>query len=109
MDKQALPRIVTDTNAGYLDPTLQLQACPVGARAGVSNYGVELVAYDVVREAFLDSRMTPRTIEYYEARGATPLILEFVREGNLAFMAPEKHDRIRGIVGKAFTRPRSAA
>ncbi len=106
MDKQELPRIVTDTDAGYLDPALQLQGCPFGAQAGISNYGVELMAYDVVRNAFLDPRMTPRTVEYYEARGATPTILEFVREGNLPFMAPDKHDRIRGIVGKAFSRAR---
>jgi cytochrome P450 len=106
MDKQPLPRVVTDTDAGYLDPSLQLQGCPVGARVGASNYGTELLSYDVVREAFLDGRMTPRTIDYYKARGATPTILEFVREGNLPFMEPEKHDRIRGIVGKAFTRAR---
>src|ERR1700716_1285754 len=106
MDRQALPRIVTDTDAGYLDPTLQLQGCPVGTRVGASNYGAELLSYDVVREAFLDARMTPRTIDYYKARGATPTILEFVREGNLPFMEPEKHDRIRGVVGKAFSRGR---
>jgi cytochrome P450 len=100
------PRLLTDTDEAYLDPNAQFRGCPVRPRIAESHYGTELLANDLVRDAFIDPRMTPRTAEYFEARGASPLILEFIREGNLNFMAREKHDRIRAIVGKAFTRAR---
>jgi cytochrome P450 len=99
-----LPEIITDSDTFLADPNGQL-GCP-RARIAKSHYGVELLAYDLVREAFLDPRMTPRNVAYFAERGASPLILEFLREGNLNFMAPEKHDRIRSVMGKAFTRPR---
>ena len=100
----SLPNLITDTDAAYLEPNAQFQGCPVRPRMARSNYGVELLSRDLVRGAFIDRRMTPRSVEYYEARGASPIILEFIREGNLNFMPPEKHDRIRVIFEKAFTR-----
>jgi cytochrome P450 len=106
MADNALPDLVTDTDAAYLDPNAQFRGCPTRPHMAKSHYGVELLSYDLVRDAFIDPRMTPRSVEYFKERGATPLILQFIGEGNLNFMPREKHDRIRGIVGKAFTRPR---
>ena len=106
MADQTLTDLVTDTDGAYLDPNAQFRGCPMRPQIARSRYGVELLGYELVRDAFRDPRMTPRTVEYFEARGATPLILEFIGEGNLNFMAREKHDRIRAIVGKAFTRGR---
>jgi cytochrome P450 len=106
MADPALPDLVTDTDAAYLDPNAQFRGCPARPHVARSHYGVELLSYDLVRDAFKDPLMTPRTVEYFRERGATPLILEFIGEGNLNFMAPDKHDRIRGVVGKAFTRTR---
>ncbi len=99
------PVIQTNSDAFYLDPDSVL---PPGPRPVVarSEYGVELLSYPVVRQAFRDRRMEPRDVAYFQSIGASELILEFIREGNLNFMAPDKHDRIRPILVKAFTTSR---
>jgi cytochrome P450 len=99
------PVIVTNSDAFYLDPDSVL---PKGPRPAVarSEYGIELLSYPVVRKAFRDRRMEPRDVAYFKALGANEIILEFIREGNLNFMAPDKHDRIRPILVKAFTTSR---
>jgi cytochrome P450 len=103
----ATPNIVSDTEAFLADPNGAL-GCP-RARMAKSHYGVELLSYDLVRNAFMDPRMTPRTLAYFKERGASPLIMEFLEQGNLNFTTPERHDRIRGVMGKAFTRTRIEA
>lgn len=104
-DNRGCPVITTNNDAFYLDPD---SALPEGARPVVatSEYGTELLSYTAVRQAFRDNRMHPRDAVYFEALGASDIILEFIREGNLNFMAPDKHDRIRPIVVKAFTTSR---
>lgn len=99
------PVIVTNSDSFYLDPD---SALPEGPRPAVarSEYGIELLSYPAVRQAFRDKRMQPRDAAYFEALGASELILEFIREGNLNFMAADKHDRIRPILVKAFTTSR---
>jgi cytochrome P450 len=99
------PVIVTNSDAFYLDPD---SALPAGPRPAIarSEYGFEFLSYPVVRQAFRDKRMQPRDLAYFEALGASDLILEFIREGNLNFMAADKHDRIRPILVKAFTNSR---
>lgn len=99
------PVIATNNDAFYLDPG---SAMPPGPRPEIatSEYGTELLSYPLVRNAFRDRRMHPRDAAYFEALGASEIILEFVREGNLNFMATDKHDRIRPIVIKAFTTSR---
>jgi len=104
MTEKRLPHLVTDTDDFLNDPASAL-GCP-RSRLGESRYGVEIFSYELARAAFHDRRMTPRNVDYFAARGASPLILEFIREGNLNFMAPEKHDRVRAVLGKAFTRTR---
>lgn len=101
-----LPVIETNNDAFYLDPNAPFAACSQRPPLAKSEYGTEVLSYDLVRDSFYDRRMTPRTVEYFEKLGASDLIVEFIREGNLNFMAPDKHDRIRAIVSKAFTRPR---
>jgi len=71
-----------------------------------SEYGYEFLSYPVVRKAFRDKRMQPRDVAYFKSIGASEIILEFIRDGNLNFMAPDKHDRIRPILVKAFTTSR---
>ncbi|MCB2046915.1 MAG: cytochrome P450 [Novosphingobium sp.] len=99
------PVIVTNSDAFYLDPD---SVMPEGPRPAVarSEYGFEFLSYPVVRQAFRDKRMQPRDLAYFEALGASEIILEFIRDGNLNFMSPEKHDRIRPILVKAFTTSR---
>ncbi len=99
------PVIVTNSDAFYLDPDSVLPAGPRPAIAR-SEYGIELLSYPVVRQGFRDKRMQPRDEAYFRSIGASELILEFIREGNLNFMAPDKHDRIRPILVKAFTTSR---
>jgi len=103
--KSECPVIVTNSDAFYLDPDSVL---PSGPRPAVarSEYGIELLSYPAVRQGFRDKRMQPRDEAYFRSIGASDLILEFIREGNLNFMAPEKHDRIRPILVKAFTTSR---
>lgn len=99
------PVIVTNNDAFYLDPD---SALPAGPRPAIarSEYGIEFLSYPVVREALRDKRMQPRNLAYFQSIGASELILEFIREGNLNFMAPDKHDRIRPILVQAFTTSR---
>ena len=99
------PVIVTNSDAFYLDPDSTL---PEGPRPAIarSEYGIEFLSYPVVRQGFRDKRMQPRDEAYFKSIGASELILEFIREGNLNFMAPDKHDRIRPILVKAFTTSR---
>lgn len=101
-DAKQCPVIHTNSDAFYLDPDSLL---PPGPRPEVarSEYGIELLSYPAVRQGFRDKRMQPRDAAYFEALGATEIIVEFIREGNLNFMAPDKHDRIRPILVKAFT------
>src|SRR5690606_2755439 len=102
------PVIVTNSDAFYLDPD---SAFPEGPRPSIatSEYGTEFLSYPLVRQAFRDKRMKPRDLAYFESIGASEVILEFIREGTLNFMAPDKHDRIRAIVVKAFTPSRIEA
>ena len=104
-DRGKCPLIVTNSDAFYLDPD---SALPPGPRPEIaeSEYGTELLSYPLVRQSFRDKRMHPRDVAYFEALGASEIILEFIREGNLNFMAPDKHDRIRPILVKAFTTSR---
>jgi len=104
-DTNECPVIATNSDAFYLDPDSVL---PPGPRPEIahSEYGIELLSYPVVRQAFRDRRMEPRDVAYFKALGASEIILEFIREGNLNFMAPDKHDRIRPILVKAFTNSR---
>lgn len=104
-DTPRCPAIVTNRDEFYLDPDSVL---PPGPRPDLatSEYGTELWSYPLVRQAFRDKRMHPRNAEYFEALGASEIILEFIREGNLNFMDPAKHDRIRPVLVKAFTTSR---
>ena len=104
-DPSQCPVIVTNSDAFYLDPD---SALPEGPRPAVarSEYGYEFLSYPVVRQAFRDKRMQPRDVDYFRSIGASEIILEFIRDGNLNFMAPDKHDRIRPILVKAFTTSR---
>jgi len=99
------PVIVTNSDEFYLDPD---SAMPPGPRPEVarSEYGIEFLSYPVVRQGFRDKRMQPRDLAYFKSIGASDIILEFIRDGNLNFMAPDKHDRIRPILVKAFTTSR---
>ncbi|MBV1917179.1 MAG: cytochrome P450 [Sphingomonadaceae bacterium] len=101
----AMPAIVTNSSKFYRDPD---SALPDGSRPALakSEYGTEFLSYPLVRQTFRDKRLEARNYEYFEALGASEIILEFIREGNLNFMAPDKHDRIRAIVVKAFTSSR---
>ena len=102
------PVIVTNSDTFYLDPDSALPAGP-RPKLAASEYGTEFLSYPLVRQAFRDKRMKPRDLAYFESIGASEIILEFIREGNLNFMAPDKHDRIRAIVVKAFTPSRIEA
>ncbi|WP_164857167.1 cytochrome P450 [Sphingomonas crocodyli] len=99
-----LTTIAAETDAFYRDPNA---VCPFsnGQRnpMATSIYGTEFLSYQAVRDGFRDKRMIARNVDYFRRVGASELVLEFIREGNLNFMAPDKHDRIRAIVLKAFT------
>lgn len=107
--RDKLPAVDTDSAEVYFDPDVAVAHCPARPRIAKSKYGFELRGYDMVRSAFRDPRLTPRTVEYYVDLGATPVILDFLRNGHLNFMEPERHDRIRSVISKAFTYQRIEA
>jgi hypothetical protein len=65
MASPAPPDLITDIDAAYLDANAQFGGCPTRPHIAKSHYSVELLAYDLVREAFEDPRMTPRSVEYF--------------------------------------------
>lgn len=108
LERGGCPVIVTNSDDFYLDPDSAFHDGP-RPKLATSEYGTEFLSYPLVRQAFRDKRMKPRDLAYFESIGASEIILEFIREGNLNFMAPDKHDRIRAIVVKAFTPSRIEA
>lgn len=105
MMKNGCPLAWVETNSDefYLDPNAVLGVGGERPSLANSEYGIEVLGFDLVRGAFRDKRLTPRDLAYFEQLGASPLILEFIRDGNLNFMSADKHDRIRPIIAKAMT------
>jgi len=95
--------IETNNDAFYLDPNRAFAGPGTRPPLARSEYGTEILSYALVHEAFRDGRLAPRNLEYFRRIGASPLVLELIREGNLNFMATEKHDRIRPIMASAFS------
>lgn len=104
-DETACPlrRVETNRDQFYLDPDSVIGNESGRLALALSEYGTEVLAFDLVRGSFRDKRLVPRDLAYFERLGASPLILEFIRDGNLNFMAADKHDRIRPVLAKAMT------
>jgi cytochrome P450 len=104
-----VPFIDTQIQAFYDHPNSLIGGAPGnrGARRVLARngMGVEIYAYDIVRECFRDNdkRLRPRTKEYFARRGASPLVLEYVSSGSVSFLDTDKHQRVRPILVKGFT------
>ena len=81
-----------------------------GARAArIPQMGtVMLLRYADVHAALLDRRLGAMGVRYYEQQGwSTGPYIEWVRR-TLVFLDPPDHDRLRALLGRAFT-PRQVA
>jgi cytochrome P450 len=102
-----LPYVDTQTAAFIDDPNALLgRGADRLAIARGSMGGTELLSYDLVRPCFRDKRFGNRSGAFYAQRGASPLIMEFIRDGNFNQMDPPDHARMRAILVKGFTPPR---
>lgn len=67
-----------------------------------SERGFELIRYDWVT-AFVNHPSLDRPhADHFEATGASPVVVAFVRDGLLVDMLRERHDPIRRVLNKAF-------
>lgn len=67
-----------------------------------SERGVEVLDYALASMLLKDRRLRPPSTEDYLAKGASDLLAEFVRHGDLLFMPEERHHTVRKIFAKGF-------
>ncbi|SNQ46567.1 Biotin biosynthesis cytochrome P450 [Frankia canadensis] len=103
---ETLPFVDTDSAAFMRDPAGA--SAEAGAVRGIARgpHGVEVFAYDQVRALLTDKRLRPPSAAYFQGRGATAPILEFINDGLLLMMDPARHEKLRKILVKGF-RPRT--
>ncbi|TAK68825.1 MAG: cytochrome P450 [Actinomycetota bacterium] len=73
-----------------------------GALLARSDRGVEVLSRDLVRDWFKDDRFRVPNVHDYAAKGGSELLTHFVEHGDLLFMSPERHRRVRQIFARAF-------
>ncbi len=101
-----LPFVDTDSDAFMRDPAGTLAGAGVTRGIARGPHGVEVFAYDQVRALLMDKRLRPPSAAYFQGRGATAPILEFINDGLLLMMDPDRHEKLRKILVKGF-RPRT--
>jgi cytochrome P450 len=87
-------------------------ADPVAVLAGLlrrghslarSHRGVEVLSYERVAALLNDSRFHTVDARHFAQKGAPGTLLRFVEDGLLLSMTPERHDRVRRVLARAFT------
>lgn len=102
----SLPYLDTQTRAFIENPNAELGTGAERIAMARTVFGTELYAYDLARLCFRDRRFGNRSAAYFAERGASPLIMTFIDNGNFNMMAPEQHARVRAVMVKGFTPPR---
>ena len=99
---ERLPYIDTDSPEYVLDPAGALRRAGVTDGIARGPHGVEVFGYEQVRSLLTDKRMRPPSAAYFQGRGATAPILEFINDGLLLMMDPARHERVRKVLVKGF-------
>jgi cytochrome P450 family 103 len=101
-DHGQLAYVDTDSANFARDPGGTLR--DAGVKGGIARgpHGVEVFGYTKVRELLADKRLRPPSAEYYQGRGATEPVLEFIRDGLLLMMDSARHEKIRRVMVKGF-------
>jgi cytochrome P450 len=73
-----------------------------------SHRGVELLTYAWVADLFNDTRFHTVDTRHFAQKGSPASLLSFVEDGLLLSMPPERHDRVRRVLARAFTLRRAA-
>jgi cytochrome P450 len=68
-----------------------------------SHRGVELLTYRWVASLFNDSRFHTVDTRHFADKGSPPSLMAFVQDGLLLSMEPDRHDRVRRVLARAFT------
>jgi cytochrome P450 len=68
-----------------------------------SHRGVEVLGYECVAGLLNDSRFHTVDARHFAQKGAPETLLRFVEDGLLLSMTPDRHDRVRRVLARAFT------
>ena len=87
----------------YPDPAGSLRHLRSEGGLARSVRGIEVLTYERAKQllAHLDVAATMR--DYYLSEGATPLVLNFIDNGLLAWIEGDRHRRIRAVLERAFS------
>lgn len=68
-----------------------------------SHRGIEVLSYRRVADLLNDPRFHTVDARHFAQKGSPPSLLAFVQDGLLLSMEPERHDRVRRVLARAFT------
>lgn len=86
MIASGLPMVNSQTEMFLNSPNSVIGATADRVRIARGGMGIELFSYKTVRDVFRDPTFTPRTGDYFRAKGATSLIQNYVESGMLTVM-----------------------
>jgi cytochrome P450 len=97
-----LPVVHTQTAEFISDPNSVVGRGADRPKVAQGDFGIEILDYELVRDCFRDKRLGNRNGRYFEKMGASPLVKEFIAQGNLNMFDPEQHARVRKVSVRAF-------
>ncbi|HEY3696810.1 cytochrome P450 [Phenylobacterium sp.] len=97
-----LPVVHTQTAEFISDPNSVVGRGDDRPLLAQGDFGVEVLDYELVQACFRDRRLGNRNGRYFEKMGASPLVKEFITQGNFNMFDPEQHDRVRKVSVRAF-------
>ena len=104
VEELPLPALDVLSEAYATDPTGQLRRLLADGHAMArSHRGVELLTYQWVADLLNDNRFHTVDTRHFAQKGSPPALLAFVQDGLLLSMDPERHDRVRRVLARAFT------
>jgi cytochrome P450 len=65
--------------------------------------GIEVLTYERAKELLAHSDVAATMRDYYISEGATPLVLDYIDNGLLAWVEGNRHRRIRAVLERAFS------
>ncbi|SNQ45781.1 Cytochrome P450 [Frankia canadensis] len=75
------------------------------ARGGLARSvrGIEVLTYERAKQLLAAPRTRSSMRDYYLSEGATPLVVDYIDNGLLAWIEGDRHRRIRSVMERAFS------
>jgi cytochrome P450 len=104
VEELPLPRLDVLGDAFVTDPTGELRRLlAAGHGMARSHRGTEVLTYEWVGRLINDGRFHTVDTRHFAQKGSPASLLAFVQDGLLLSMEPERHDRVRRVLARAFT------